>query len=325
MIATIYNEKVKGRFMWESERELRRGSNAYVSYATMFQISGAFESRAGKDLAELSADELKKVCDLFAKHTSDRVLRYTTNLLRYLRWYKNKYPDKDIGAAWKWVMGQLDKYRISLVASPTHLQLELNKIFRPEESDTIDNIYRTYFWLAFSGLRDKENACKVSIDDVRIDEMKFFANGVSFYLYPQSIKAVSRAAKCTSLNYEHPNYKGGIVSRDRYDSQMLLRGIKQDADIESLMVGVKKKTAAVCAKDPTAKRLTYRSVYDSGLFYRQLDLEASGMDVDFRDDIMKMRDVNGYSTEQSLNVVIDKTHGRLKDEYYVWKYLLYNI
>lgn len=325
MIATIYNEKVKGRFMWESERELRRGSNAYVSYTALFQTAGAIESKADKDLAELGVDDIKKICDLFAKHAVARVLRYVTNLLRYLRWYRSRYPGGDTDAAWEWVMKQIDKYRMSFVASPTHLQLELNKIFRPEESNTIDNIYRTYFWLAFSGLRDKENACKVSIDDVHIDEMKFFANGVSFYLYPQSIEAVSRAAKCTSLNYEHPNYKGGIVSRNRYDSRMLLRGIKQDADAESLMVGIKKKTAATCAKDPTAKRLMYRTTYDSGLFYRQLDLEAGGMNVDFRDAIMKMRDVKGYSTEQSLNTSIEATQGRLKDEYYIWKYLMYNI
>ena len=320
----MYNQNIKNRFMWDVEEMINKGSAAYNTYKVLFEISAPLEIESGRDLAELYRSEIAHLDELVAKYPEIEPMRYRANLLRYFTWYAAKYPEAETRAAHSWVMDSLETYRKTIVSSPEHLQIELNKIFRPEDSRTIDNVYRSFFWIAFGGVRYREDADLLEAKDINVENMEFTLDGYEYPLYRQGLKAILSAANDTSLMYENSNYRNSkAIPRARAGGDKVLRGIKAEADDTWIMETIRKRTALVIKKDPTAKRLSYRSVLHSGIFYRQYELEAIGMDVDFAGVVKEVRDGKGFSSRHSYDSARTRLNTRLKDEYYVWKYLMY--
>lgn len=319
----MYNQDIKNRFMWENEDSIGKSSAAYNAYEELFEISAPLETEKGRDLAELYRSEMAYLDELVETQSKIPPMRYKANLLRYFTWYKKKYPDAITRPALSWVLDSLSGYKRSIVSSPTHLQIELNKIFRPEDGGTIDIVYRSFFWIAFAGVRCREDADLLEVKDIDVESMTFILDGHRYPIYPQGLKAMLLAAKNSSLMYEHSNYKEGtVVYKTRVAGDKVLRGIKGDADDQWIMESIRKRTAAAAKEDSTAKRLSYRSVMHSGAFYRQYELEASGMDVDFSAVVKESRHGKTFS-KASLAAARGKTNALFKDEYYIWKYLMY--
>ena len=311
----MYNQDIKARFIWDNEEYIRYGSAAYNAYRRLFILSSELEEELGKDLAAFNSDEIAKFEKLVDENLKMPPMRYRASMLRYLDWC-HWHVDINASEGIDHILEGLNEYKNTVVSGPIHLQVSLDKIFDAENRHTIDVIYRCFLWMAFAGVRNKHFANSVTVNDVDLDKRIFFYNGDAYPIYPQALEAFDLSQKSTAFVYEHPNY---TRSSDRINSDKLLRGIKADADSIWIAEEIKKKSKIACKKNPEVKRLSYRSVLHSGIFYRQYEAEAAGMDVDFSYLIKKTETLTGGR----LTIRRAAINADLKDEYYIWKYLMY--
>jgi len=312
----MYNRDIKARFIWDNEEYIRHGSVAYNAYKRLFALSSELEKEFGKDLAAFDSDELAKFEKLVDENLKMLPMRYRASMLRYLEWCHSGHVDINASEGINHILEGLSEYKKTIVSGPIHLQVSLDKIFDAENKRTIDVIYRCFLWMAFAGVRNKHFANSATADDVDLDKRIFFYNGDAYPIYPQAIEAFDLVLKSTAFIYEHPNY---TRSSNRINSDKLLRGIKADADSIWIASEIKKKSRIAYEKNPEVKRLSYRSVLHSGIFYRQYEAEAAGMDVDFSYLIKKTEKLTGGR----LTIRRAAINAELKDEYYIWKYLMY--
>lgn len=312
----MYNRDIKARFIWDNEESIGHNSAAYNAYRRLFVLSSGLEEELGKDLAAFNSDELARFEKLVAENLKMLPMRYRASMLRYLDWCHSGHVDINASEGIDHILDGVNEYKNTVVSGPVHLQVSLDRIFDAENKHTIDVIYRCFLWMAFAGVRNKHFANSVTVDDVCLDKRIFFYNGDTYPIYPQALEAFDLAQTSTAFIYEHPNY---TRSSNRINSDKLLRGIKADADSICIAEEIKRKSKIAYKKNPEVKRLSYRSVLHSGIFYRQYEAEAAGMDVDFSYLIKKTEALTG----RRLTIRRAAINADLKDEYYVWKYLMY--
>lgn len=312
----MYNQGIKGRFMWDCEDTIGRGSPAYNAYRRLFELSSGLEEKFGKDLAAFSSDEFAMFEKLIAGNLRIAPMRYRASMLRYLDWCNSGRADINTSEGTAHILNELAEYKNTIVSGPVHLQVALDKIFDEESRHTIDVMYRCFLWMAFAGVRNKQFASAISVNDVDVGKRIFFYNGKEYPIYPQALEAFDLTKSSTAFVYEHPNY---TCSRDRVKSDRFLRGIKADAGSDWIMLAVRKKTGEAHLRNPEAKRLSYQSTMHSGIFYRQYEAEAAGMDVDFT----YLLNESAYQDRACFISRKSTINADLKDEYYVWKYLMY--
>lgn len=319
----MYNQDIKNRFMWELEISQRKSSAVYSAYAKLFDLSEQIEVDKGRDLAELYRSELAYLDKIVKTQSKIPTSRYKACLLRYFQWYKNRFPAADTGYALSWVLDSLEQFKQGLVSSPTHLQIEMDKIFKPEEGSYIDNVYRCFLWIAFGGVRYKIDADTLESKDIKFEEMCFWLDGYSYPIYPQALKAMRSAVKDPVFMCDNASYRNSqVIPRDRVPGNKVLRGVRADAGSSWIMDGIRLRIAEVAKDDPTVKNFSYRSVFKSGIFYRQYELEMSGMDVDFSGVVKESRHGKDFP-KTSLDATRSRDNAQFKDEYYIWKYLMY--
>lgn len=314
----MYNQDIKSRFIWENEDAIERSSAVYNAYARLFALSSELESHAGKDLAAFDPVELRFL-DLMVKEKGRMLpMRYKACLLRYLDWCHG-HVDINAAEGINYILSSLQEYKDTVVSGPIHMQIALDGIFHPEERENIDVMYRCFLWIAFAGVRSKEDADTILVSDIDLSNRFFVFDGDKYPIYPQALKAFDITLKNTDFVYEHPNY---TRLRPRIDNNKFLRGFKGDADDKWIMVDIRKKTAAAHKRNQDAKRLSYRSALHSGIFYRQYEQEAAGMDVDFS-HLIKDKESDQNAKRKNLTMRRANINACLKDEYYIWKYLMY--
>lgn len=319
----MYNPDAKGRFLWSMECKVGRQYRIRCTYNQIFGKTESMEKQYGRDLAELSVSELGSFDELFKGTTSLTPIRIKSGLLQYFEWYRVTFPQKDVSGAIMWLMRTLESYKEGIVASPTHLQIVLNNIFDSEDDPTMHTIYRSYLWVAFSGVMSPQEAiAKLTADNFDFGNFKFTIDDQDYPIYQQAIKPLAVAAYATELLYKHPNYTNPIM-RDRVEGGSIFRGVKSDTDVHKLYRVIRQICSDSKKESTGARMLSYSSVLHSGIFYRQYELEAAGMDVDFSHLAKR---VNHYGKEITRASYISRASAlnwSLQDEYYIWKYLLF--
>lgn len=319
----MYNPDTKGRFLWSMECKIGRQYRLRCTYNQIFGKTESIEKKYGRDFAELSVSELGSFDELFKGTTTLTPLRIKSGLLQYFEWYRVTFPQKNVSGAMSWIMSVLESYKEGIVASPTHLQIMLDKIFDPEDSPTMHTIYRSYLWVAFSGVMPPQVAITgLTADNIDFSNLKFTIDNQDYPIYQQAIKSLTVTAYATELLYKHPNYTNPIM-RDRVENGSIFRGVKSDTDVHKLYRVISQICSDRKKESADVKMLTYSSVLHSGIFYRQYELEAAGMDVDFSHLAKR---VNHYGREITRAQYVSRTNElnwRLQDEYYIWKYLLF--
>ena len=132
-----------------------------------------------------------------------------TILKEYVKWcIAMKVPGACDGMLHIEAVG-LDKVRHQMVSSPLHLQRFMDSIFDSESDETIDNIYRCYFWMAYGGI-DEDDTILIRNEDVDFSEMIIRYKTISVPIYREALPAFRNAVNLTSFVYKHPNYSKTI-------------------------------------------------------------------------------------------------------------------
>ena len=216
----------------------------------------------------------------------------------------------------------IDKVRSQMVASPRHLQACLDLVFAPESDESIDNMYRAYFWLAFSGLEDVD-AFRLTRQHFDFERMVISLDGVEYRMCHEGIPAIRNLVLLPSYQV----FRGGMQYRlYRYPSDLIMRGIKGVQDHVKIRAELSRRFKQSAQVNPKVSRLSYDRVQTSGLFYETYELEHLGYEPDFR--AVAERYEKRTQTEEISQEFIDKRKRAIENDYmndYLrWKLAFYN-
>ena len=174
--------------------------------------------------AKLTTKQVAAECHLSMTPVFERIRRLENEgyIKRYIKWCKEDgLPNVTDSVNYVKIDGEIG-VRQRLVKSPLHLQVCLNRVFEKEEEDTIDILYRCFFWMAYAGISEADTL-KIKISDVDLLNRKIVYNNIEYPIYDEAFRAFK---KCIELNYfdkKHPRYNNPL-RRYRVEGDMLLRG-----------------------------------------------------------------------------------------------------
>lgn len=311
----MYNEEIKSKFIKDYTGSLNTANVA----TTIFNSFERHEMMWGADLCTRSKEELQPVVDEIVGLRSKSKWMTLTILKEYVKWcIAMKVPGACDGMLHIEAIG-LDKIKHQMVASPLHLQRYLDEIFDPEAEETIDNIYRCYFWMAYGGV-DEEDTILVRNGDVDLHQMIIHYKDTSVPIYREALPAFNNALSLTSFLYKHPNYSKPI-RRDRVLGDTVMRGIKATTKTFTMRTTLSKRNIKAIEDGLTDLQLSFYRVRMSGLFYRVYELERAGVPASFSEAALRVMDGKTYSLygREKLQHKQNKIERDYMEDYQRWK------
>lgn len=311
----MYNEEQKKRFIRDYTGSL---STANVA-ATIFNETEKYEEFWGADLCTKGVEELQPVVNEITGLRNKSQWMSLTILKEYVKWcLAMKVPGACDGMLHIEAVG-LDKIKKQMVASPLHLQRYLDDIFDKEFEETIDNLYRCYFWMAYGGI-DEEDTILVKTEDVDLSQMLIRYKTTSVPIYREAIPAFKNAVTLTSFLYKHPNYTKPI-RRDRVPGETIMRGLKATTKTFTMRTTISKRNISAIEDGLTDLQLSFYRVRMSGLFYRTYEMERAGIPVTFSEAALRVMDGKTYSLSGREKLI--HKQNRIErdyfDDYQRWK------
>lgn len=306
----MYNHDQKVRFIRSYTASLslaRRAEN-------LFTVTEPYEEAWGCDLCSKNAEELQPVIEGAVGMRSSSIGSAMAVFRAYGKWcIASGVVDACDGLLNVRIPG-IDKIRHQMVSSPLHLQRYLDTIFTPESMETIDNIYRCFFWLAFMGI-EEESIYDIVDSDVDFTAMTITVGFDSYKIYQESAPAFHNAVHLKSFRQIHARYE---TNRDRIDGHRILRGIKSQTDKMTIRSMMSKYTSEQYKKGITDTHLSYQRAKLSGLFFRVYELELAGFPADFSKEAIRITSGKSYKnqTVEERQKIIQK---ELMEDYQRWK------
>lgn len=311
----MYNEEQKKRFIRDYTGSL---STANVA-ATIFNETEKYEESWGTDLCTKGVEELQSVVNEITGLRNKSQWMSLTILKEYVKWcLAMKVPGACDGMLHIEAVG-LDKIKKQMVASPLHLQRYLDDIFDKEFEETIDNLYRCYFWMAYGGI-DEEDTILVKTEDVDLSQMLIRYKTTSVPIYREAIPAFKNAVTLTNFLYKHPNYTKPI-RRDRVPGDTIMRGLKATTKTFTMRTTISKRNISAIEDGLTELQLSFYRVRMSGLFYRTYEMERAGIPVTFSEAALRVMDGKTYALSGREKII--HKQNRIErdyfDDYQRWK------
>lgn len=264
----MYNQEQKSRYLITIGGEPQRKLASKV-----FEITEAFEERAGADICTFEAEQLKPIVDKFVSLSAGANSTRMKIIKSYLSWCVMT----GVPGAKNEISGVVapiyNETRKKMVSGPAHLQKVLDAYFDAEDELTIGNVYRCYLWLIYCGTSPKD-VTKIKIDDINLEERFFLSNGRKLLIYREAYQSFKNCVELGTFAYTNPAYvTQKTISRERVPGDILVRGIKAvptEAAITHMLVVRGKEL-----EGSGIPKITQKSVYNSGLFYRQYEEERA--------------------------------------------------
>ena len=290
-------------------------------YNRVFKALKVYEDKLDKDLCLFSEKELIEAISSMMISRRGTIISCIYVVNKYIEWCFNngytivdpstsKLSAKDIDISM--YSNVKDKY----VSSAKHLAMEMDRVFDPEESDTVSNVLRAYLWFGFMGIKE-EDALSIRMSDVNMDSMIVSVGGEDYYIDALAAKCISKCIKLKTFNVFRGNT---VMVRDRCDGDLLLRllskGDGNDGKPSKTSTMRKRTETVIAATDPNCKCLTYSRVALSGLFCNLLQVEP------LAEITTKMIADSFKEKSKSRTVDMNKAKNIL-DDYRVWKELYY--
>lgn len=322
----MYNQPLKERFV----SEFSKTESMRTSLHVMFEAIGKHEEKYGKDFCQMNVDELN--------HVLSEVLGYRSNSKRariaFLHSYSQWCVNNDIPGSCLAILDVdfdsvgLEKIRRQTVASPQHLQRYLDTVFEKEAEDTVDVVYRCFFWLAYMGLMREEDALRVDESDVDLEDMAIRFNGREYPFYREAIPSIKKCMTLKSFRFIHPRYDP--IFKPRASGTALLRGFQDNSMSVQVfrsricMKAKEKKYLLENQKDDKSLdlSLSYDRVWLSGRFFTMLENERAGMSVDFTYLAEEFMEGREYNLSSGRNLITAKRRWLTNDykkDYERWK------
>lgn len=322
----MFNSELKQKFI---EHVSAMGKSRETSTKYIFTALEPFENEWQADVCTRSAEELSDALGEIAGFRKQSKRTRMSILREYCKWcLENNVPgacegilnvkDDEIG---------LNKLRRQMVANPRHLQQFLDSFLEKEEECNMDCVYRAYFWLAFSGVREEELSL-LQASNLDFINMVIRVNGNEYPIYRESIPSLKRCAEEKEFKLKHPNIITPVY-RKRVDGDWLLRNTRGE---DSSSTSTKLIRIEISRKLKNSKnkyggeirelRLSYYRARLSGIFYRKYEEERAGIEVDFGDIVAEDTKGKVYNLSSGRNRIEAKYRQLARDymtDYTRWK------
>lgn len=311
----MYQEEQKIRFIRSYTKSI---STANVATG-IFNRLEPYEQMWQADLCTKQAEDLQPVIDEIIGVRQKSRWHILTILKEYTRWcIAMKIPGACDGMLHIEVSG-LDKVRRQMVSSPLHLQMYLDQVFDAEDQETIDNIYRCYYWMAYGGIQE-EDTILIRQEDVDLSHLMIRYQNTSAPIYREAIPAFQNAMSLNSFLYKHPNYSH-TIRRDRVPGTTLMRGVKSTTKIMTIRSSLSHRSAEATKKQRTELQLSFHRVWMSGLFYRMYERERAGVPVDFSEAAVSFMGGRTYtlSGREKIEHIQNRIEREYMEDYQRWK------
>lgn len=321
----MYNQELKEQFVSEHSKD--EGKREVLH--TLFGALGKHEERLGKDFCQMNAEELRQVVpEIIGIRSSSRSTRKMT-LHTYCQWCVDRGVPGSGMAIQEVDFNDLgtDKLRRQSVANPQHLQRYMDTIFEKETEETVDLVYRCFFWLAYIGIMRDEDALNVDVSDVDLDAMAIHFGGRDYPMCMESIYCIKKCATLQEFRFLHPNYEPRVKSR--VPGTKLLRGLIGTISLPKFRCVINRKIRLAHTlqdgekKDPSLDlSLSYNRVWLSGRFYTMLENERAGMSVDFTylaEEFMEERKYDLSERKETFSTLRGRIARNYRRDYERWK------
>lgn len=311
----MYNEEMKSRFIREYTGSLNTANVA----TTIFNAMEEHEKSWNADLCTRSSEELQPVITEITGLRSRSKWMALTILKEYVKWcIAMQVPGACDGMLQIQTVG-LDKVKHQMVSSPLHLQKFLDDVFDPESEETLDNIYRCYFWMAFGGI-DEEDTILIQNEQVDFGQMVIYYKTTNIPIYREALPAFRNAVSLISFLYKHPNYSKP-VRRDRVPGDTLMRGIRATTKTFTMRTTLSKRNIKAIEDGLTDLQLSFYRVRMSGLFYRVYEMERAGIPTSFSEAALRVMDGKTYTLHgrEKLEHRQNKIERSYMEDYQRWK------
>ena len=273
----MYNAEQKTRFV----KETIEAVTVREAALNLFNKTEPYEEEYGGDIVTMDVESLQRVFDRLAGLRDKTKYKSMHILQSYARWaIGSGIPDaKD--SALRLESAGIERMRTETVRNPKQLQIYLDALFLPESLQTADNNFRSWYWLAFAGLK-AEDALTVTVDEVDFTRMMISHNSALYPICREAVPALHNCVTLSQFRFIHPNYGGpNGTLRDRAPGRELLRGLRGVPALQTFRVEFVKRLAEASKEGKTQMHLSYRNVWLSGFFFRMYEDELAGIEPDF--------------------------------------------
>lgn len=312
----MYNNELKNAYIAQKTSKKYSMNQCRI----IFEMCEPFEEEFGGDLCTMPLDQLTRALKNIPTVRGKSFLARLSLLRDYCSWCKMTNVPGACLEIFNVQISGAEKINSSMVSGPMHLQKCLDEICDKEIENTIDCIYRCFYWLAFAGMKSSD-ILRVCGSNVDFENMEVHFEGRDYPIYRESIDAFRNAASLKEFVYKNPTYNSDIV-RDRVDGDLLMRGIRGMVTEKSMRVELSRRSRKSLDAGATAKRLSYYRIWLSGLFFRLYERERAGYAVNFAgaaEDFMIGRE---YKLDSGRNTIEAKRRQIMRDfqaDYDRWK------
>jgi hypothetical protein len=307
----MFNAEVKERFVKSHSEKI----SVRTVYRQFFDIAQKYEEQWNADLCTRTPEVLNQFLNEASGVTAQSQATAIHMLKAYVKWCLGQ---EDISGVQEDLLSidsfSSTKLKERTVTSPVHLQRYLDAVFEQEDSKTIDNVYRTYFWMAYAGI-NQDDAIKIRNKDIDFSEMLIRYNGIAYPIYREGIKAIRYSVELDHFKSIRTN-TGKSVVINRFDGDIVMRGRKSVFTNQSLQERVSRKQRVAFDSGKTDLKLSYFKVWLSGLFYRVYIDEISGIKPNFVPFIAEISQLKGLKKKQ---IDITRQAKYYYEDYLHWK------
>lgn len=311
----MYNKELKTEFIsWYSDSAATRNMCRVV-----FEKCSPFEEKFGGDICTMPEKVLTPILESLSGARGKSFIPRIVMLREYCSWCVTTGVQGSCRDILNVRISGLNKIAETMVSGPTHLQKCLNDICDPETDNTIDCIYRCYYWLSFAGMRE-DDILRVCGKDIDFENMEAHFEGMDYPIYREAINAFRNAVFLREFVYTNPRYDN--IMRNRVDGDILMRGIRGTVTKDSMRVELSRRSRRALDAGVTDKRISHYKIWLSGLFYRMYENERAGYPVTFDGAAEAFMEGRIYKLDSGRNTPEAKKRQIIKefyDDYERWK------
>jgi hypothetical protein len=266
----LYNEDRKSAFIEQHSKNEQ--TQRFVKY--VFASTLEYEKKYNLDVCQLPHEVILEIASnsFGFKHRSIQIALGV--LLEYEGWCKSKGYEvvENIDEAVE-ISSTSPRMQTLMVASPYHLQTLLNKVFDPEDFDTVDILYRTYFWFAFAGI-DELDAVELRVSDIDLVKMLILGK---YEIYREGLQTLHKA--CFLKKFNPANYSTRKKTpKDRLVSEYVFRSTRSEKYTRDGIRTLIRREMMAANKYGYSFFTTYDKIKLSGIFYREFERERIGIE-----------------------------------------------
>lgn len=267
----MYNEFLKNQYISERNYNSKQAER-------LFEATAKYEETTQTDLCALGKEEIQNVVDNVVGMRL-RSIPVRLNILKdYAQWCIDHHIKGATDNVFKINQLGLGKIMQQTVGSPLHLERYLNCVFRPDSDETIDCVYKSYLWLAYSGMSEHD-IMLVESNNVDFQNMIVRFGDDAYPIYKGAISPLKVCASSQTFAYiDDTRYK----RYQRVNGDLLLRGYRSNPTYKTIRSELSRHAKSAVDSNKTKQSISYFRAWISGVFYRMYEGECAGIPVNFK-------------------------------------------